>query len=129
MAAARVFDMRAGLALAGLSLALISCSPTQHKITYRVIGSPDWKKEHPDLPSEIAKVRMVNKSGGMDELGVFLPWSQDDIVTSGDRVFLSAQLDQADEDYIECQILIDGRLARASHSSGRFAIADCSGRI
>ena len=121
--------MRSILTVTALSLVLMSCHSSEHKITYKVVGSDSWAKDHPDLGGQVAKIRLRNKSGGDDESKAFLPWSQDDTVTDGDLIYFTAQLDQRDETYIACQIFLDGKLVRESHSSGEFAVADCAGRV
>lgn len=104
-------------------------APSVHKIIYKATGSDDWVKDHPDGEEAFVDIRMRNQSGGEDHFKGILPWSRDDEVKSGDFVAFSVQLDRRDETSVTCQIFLDGQLVKESHSSGEFAMADCSGRI
>ena len=124
----------AGIIAIAASSLISGCAraPAERKITFKVTGDEDWAKAHPKddhFAQQFVKIRMRNASGGSDEFLAEVPWSKDDTVKDGDLISLSAQLDRDDEYIIGCELYLDGNLVKQSHSSGRYAIADCDGRI
>jgi hypothetical protein len=88
-----------------------------NEVEYRLFGS-----------TNLASITMQNETGGTEQLNVNIPYSKKLTMNSGDFAYISAQ-NQNDSGSISCEIWINGKKLKESHSDGGYAIASCSGYI
>lgn len=75
-----------------------------------------------------ASVTLQNATGDTEQQDITLPWTYPTFhASSGQFVYVSAQISDNDPATITCKILFNGSVYKTSTSTGRYMIVQCSG--
>jgi hypothetical protein len=117
-----------GLCSAALVLFLTGCGldSREYSVTYRVTNGCDALSSGFNCARN-ASITYTAANGSSEQADVILPWSKTFTASTGDILYVSAQIKEQGE----CHVFINvgGEMVREAHSKGEYVIATASGKL